>query len=231
MLRPLALFLGFVSAAFAATAPAPQPATGSPSLKWAAAIDRLTAHDASHPPAPGGVVFVGSSSIVKWTTLAADFPDHAVVNRGFGGSELADSVYYADRIVLPYRPRTVVVYAGENDIADGKTPERVRADFVAFERLVHGALPHTRIIYIGLKPSPSRWQFRAAMERTNQLVRAACAAAPRCTFVDVWSRMLDAHGQPRRDLFQPDMLHMNPAGYAIWRGLVSPLLPPDAPKA
>lgn len=193
--------------------------------KWTAAIDKFTQADAAHPPAPGGVVFVGSSSIVKWTSLAKDFPGENVIQRGFGGSELADSAFYADRIVIPYRPRAVVVYAGDNDLNAGKTPEKVFSDFKEFVAKVHAALPQTRIVFIGIKPSPSRWKIHDKGERANALIAAECAKDPqRLRFVDVWKPMLDAKGQPRPELFVADMLHMNPAGYAIWTPLVAAAL-------
>ena len=108
--------------------------------KWAADINRFTTADAAHPPTPNAVVFVGSSSIRLWTTLGQDFPGVTTINRGFGGSELADSVFYADRIVIPYHPRLVVLFAGTNDIWAGKSPEAVAADFKAFRTKLHAAL-------------------------------------------------------------------------------------------
>ena len=192
--------------------------------KWAATIDKFTQADANSPPARDGVVFVGSSSIVKWSSLEKDFPGVNVINRGFGGSELSDSVFFADRIVIPYRPRVVVVYAGDNDLNAGKTPEAVFGDFKAFVAKVHARLPETRIVFIGIKPSPSRWKIHATGEKANALIAAECAKNKRLRFVDVWQPMLDAHGEPRRELFVADMLHMNAAGYAVWAPLVAPHL-------
>jgi hypothetical protein len=190
--------------------------------KWMEAINAFTAADATNPPPKGAIVFVGSSSIVKWTSLEKDFADQKVIKRGFGGSELADSVFYADRIVIPYQPRIVVLYAGDNDLNAGKTADAVFADYQAFVRKVHAALPQTRIVYIAVKPSPSRWKLREKFERTNALIAAACAQDPkRLRFVDVWHPMLDAKGEPRPELFVADRLHMNPAGYAIWTPLVA----------
>jgi lysophospholipase L1-like esterase len=190
--------------------------------KWKEAIDKFTQADATNPPPTGGVVFVGSSSIVKWTTLEQDFPGEKVIKRGFGGSQLDDSVFYADRIVIPYRPRAVVVYAGDNDLNAGKTPEKVFADFKEFVAKVHAALPQTRIVYIGIKPCPSRWKIHEKGERANALIAAECAKDPkRLRFVDVWKPMLDANGQPRPELFVADMLHMKPDGYKIWTPLVA----------
>ncbi len=192
--------------------------------KWAADIDRFTAADAAQPPAAGGVVFVGSSSIRLWTTLAEDFPGVPVINRGFGGSEMADSAFYADRIVIPYQPRLVVVYAGENDIAAGKSPETVLADFQAFRAKVHAALPATRIIYLSCKESPSRAKVRAQVRAANRLIAADCTTDPRCTFVDVATPLNDAAGGYQPELFREDQLHLLPAGYAIWTRVLAPYL-------
>jgi lysophospholipase L1-like esterase len=192
--------------------------------KWAAAIDKFTQADATHPPPRDAVVFVGSSSIVKWTSLAQDFPGVQVINRGFGGSELEDSVYYADRIVIPYQPRTVVLYAGDNDLNAGKSPERVLADFKDFVARIHTALPKARVVFIAIKPSPSRWKIKDKVIRANELIAAECARDKRLAFADIYTPMLDANGEPRPELFVKDMLHMNAAGYAVWRPVVAPLL-------
>lgn len=189
--------------------------------KWTAAIDAFTEADAAHPPAHHGVVFIGSSSIVKWTTLARDFPGVPVIQRGFGGSDLSDTVFFADRIVTPYQPRVVVVYAGENDLWAGKSVDALLADFKAFNQKVHAAVPAARIVFIGLKPSPSRVRIRAEVLRANSLIAAECARDKRLVFVDVFAPMLDAKGNDRPELYVEDQLHMKPAGYAIWTPLVA----------
>ena len=137
---------------------------------WEQDMQRFAASDARQPPPRHGIVFVGSSSIRFWETLAQDFPGKPVINRGFGGSEMADSAFYADRIVIPYAPRLVVVYAGENDIAAGKSPATVLADFQAFRRKVHAALPQTRIIYLAIKESPVRARVRPEVLAANKLL-------------------------------------------------------------
>lgn len=199
-------------------------AWGSPE-KWKPAIDAFVAADAVHPPKHDAVLFVGSSSIVKWKSLTNDF-SFAVINRGFGGSELADSVAYIDQIVIPYHPRAVVLYAGDNDIAAGKSPETVLADFRSFRTKLHAALPSTSLFYLSIKYSPSRAKFQAAMQRANELISADCAASPGCHFVDVNAAMLDASGQPRPELFESDQLHMKPGTYALWTKILTPLLKP-----
>ncbi len=213
--RALCSAVLFFSASFTIAAPE----------KWTAAIDKFTQADATNPPPSGAVVFVGSSSIVKWDSLEKDFAGTKVVNRGFGGSELADSVFYADRVVIPYRPRTVVLYAGDNDLHAGKTPETVFADFKAFAKKVHTALPDTKIVYIAIKPSPSRWKLKDQVVKANALIAAECAKDKRrFAFADIYTPMLDAKGEPRPELFVKDMLHMNAAGYEVWKPVVAPLV-------
>jgi lysophospholipase L1-like esterase len=192
--------------------------------KWAAAIDKFTQADATNPPPRDAVVFIGSSSIVRWTTLAQDFPAVTVINRGFGGSELEDSAHYVDRIVSPYQPRIVVLYAGENDLNAGKTPEKVLFDFKHFVASIHKALPDARVVFIAIKPSPSRWKIKEQVVRANALIAAECARDQRLAFADIYTPMLDAKGEPRPELFVKDMLHMNAAGYAVWRPVIAPLL-------
>ena len=211
--RPL-LLVAFLLSPFVFAAPE----------KWADAIDKFTQADASNPPPRDGVVFVGSSSIVKWTNLEKDFPDQKVIKRGFGGSELGDSAFYVDRIVIPYHPRVVVLYAGDNDLNAGKSPDTVLADFKTFCAKIHAALPQTRIVFIAIKPSPSRWKIKDQIVRANALIAAECAKDKRRVFADVYTPMLDAKGEPRPELFVKDMLHMNESGYAIWKPVVAPLL-------
>jgi lysophospholipase L1-like esterase len=194
--------------------------------KWADDIDKLTASDAAQPPAKNAVVFVGSSSIRLWATLAEDFPGVPTINRGFGGSELADSVFYSDRIVIPYAPRLVVLYAGENDLNAGQSPETVLADFRTFRAKIHAALPATKIIFLAIKESPSREKVRAQVQSANRLIAADCATDPRCTFVDVATPLLDATGGYRPELFREDRLHLRPAGYVIWTRVLAPYLTP-----
>ena len=199
-------------------------AAGAAPAKWAASIDAFTRADAANPPPRDAVLFVGSSSIVRWKSLARDFPEVRAVNRGFGGSELADSVHYLDRLVLPHQPRVVVLYAGENDLQAGATAEEVHARFQAFRRGLHAALPQTRLVFIAIKPSPSRAKIRERIDRANTLIAATCREDPRLAFADVVPPMLDAAGQPRAELFVADRLHLSEAGYAVWRPIVAPLL-------
>ena len=191
--------------------------------RWEAAIKAFEVQDQQSPPASAANVFVGSSSIRLWK-LDASFPKHACVNRGFGGSQLSDSVKYAERIVIAYKPRVVVIYAGDNDLNAGKSPEKVFTDYRAFRDKVHTALPETKIVFVSIKPSPSRWKLREKGLDANRLIRDEIAKGKNQVFVDVWTPMLGDNGMPRPELFLKDQLHMNDAGYAIWSQLVEPHL-------
>jgi lysophospholipase L1-like esterase len=194
--------------------------------RWEPQIRAFEAQDRQKPPPKNAVLFVGSSSIRAWD-LKKSFPGLPAVNRGFGGSQVADSVRYADRIVLPYQPKVVVFYAGDNDIAAGKSPEQVAADYGAFVKRVHGALAQARIVYISIKPSPARWKLVDKMRRANGLIEAATKNDRRLAFVNVEKVMLGKDGKPRPELFKQDGLHLNDEGYKLWADLVRPHLAVD----
>jgi lysophospholipase L1-like esterase len=191
--------------------------------RWEKDIAAFEQRDREKPPAEGGVVFVGSSSIRGWD-LSKSFPGGDVINRGFGGSELADSVHFAPRIVLKYKPRLVVLYAGDNDLAAGKSPERVLADFRAFVEVVEQGQPGTRIAYLSIKPSIKRWKLIDKIREANSLIKAACEKDERLQYVDVATPMLGKDGQPRPELFAKDGLHLNAEGYQLWASIVKPYL-------
>lgn len=193
--------------------------------KWEPQIKAFEEQDAKNPPPAGGVVFVGSSSIRLWK-LADSFPQLAAINRGFGGSQLADSVHYAERIVTKLKPRVVVLYAGDNDLASGKTPQRVAGDFEAFVKQVHAKLPHTKIVYIGIKPSLARWKLIDKIREANRRIKDVAANYDRVVCIDAEAPMLNAEGQPRAELFAKDGLHLSPEGYQVWARLIRPQLNP-----
>lgn len=228
MARPLmgalALLLFAFSPLVQAKAPTPRIPEQVSNPTWESDIARFQQLDAQQPPPRGAVLFIGSSSIRFWDSLASDFPGQQVVNRGFGGSEVRDSTWYADRIVVPYAPRLVVFYAGDNDLNAGRTPQQVRDDVVGFITRVRRDLPNTRIAYISIKPSPSRAQLLPQIAEANRLVREATQRFANVDFLDVYTPMLGADGQPRRELFREDMLHMTADGYAIWKQVVGPEL-------
>jgi len=189
------------------------------SAAWEKEIAAFEAKDKTNPPPKDCIVFVGSSSIRRWTNLNSDFPSLPVVNRGFGGSQLADSVNFAERIVIPYRPRQVVIYAGGNDINAGKQPEEVYGDFVALVTRIRTKLPRTYLAYISSAPNLKRWAQVEKVKRLNALIAAYCRRHG-IAFIDVFPLMLGPDGHPKPDIFVEDGLHMNAKGYAIWREAV-----------
>jgi lysophospholipase L1-like esterase len=202
----------------AQTAPRIPDQVSSPA--WEADMQRFEAADAKSPPPRRGVLFIGSSSIRFWDTLAQDFPGVPVINRGFGGSELRDSTWYADRIIVPYAPRQLLIYAGDNDLNAGRTPQQLQQDFTAFVQRVRRDLPETKIAYISTKPSPSRAQLLATQREANMLIQAE-AKRLGVDYIDIFTPMLDAKGQPDETLFIDDRLHMNAAGYDIWQRVIA----------
>jgi len=167
---------------------------------------------------------VGSSSIRLWPDLRSDFPGINVIQRGFGGSRLDEVVRYTSRIVLPYTPTLIVLYAGENDLVEDRTPEQVFDAYKTFVRLVRDPLPQARIAFVSIKPSPSRWELVDKMRITNEMIRDFAATHPGLSFVDVFPMMIGPNGRPRSELFVSDSLHMNHNGYAIWRGMLLPIV-------
>ena len=217
------------SCARTAEPPLPSTAAGAPAegypraAQFEAEIAAFEAADRRRAPEPGGIVFTGSSSIRLWPALESAFGVPAL-NRGFGGSQLPDVVHFAPRIVTPHRPGLVVLYAGDNDIAAGRTPAQVLADYEAFVRLVRASNPAARIVFISIKPSPSRWHRVDAMREANALVARAIARDSLAAFADVFTPMLGADGRPRPELYLADSLHMTPAGYALWRERLAPFV-------
>lgn len=203
-------------------------AVGLCSPKAGAALeDEVRAYeiqDAASPPPKEAILFVGSSSIKGWNNLSASFPGHTVLNRGFGGSQMSDLLEFFGRLVVPYDPPLIVVYEGDNDLVGSKTAQQVFTEYQDFATRVEQRLPDAEIAFIAVKPSPSRVGVMGKMAEFNAMLRAFCGQKPRFRYVDVFTPMLNAQGQPRPELFQSDMLHMNAAGYAIWTSLIAPVL-------
>ena len=189
-----------------------------------AEIDRFEAADRAHYPAPGTIVFAGSSSIARWESLDKDFAGIPVLNRGIGGYTLHENVQSFDRIILPYKPPIIVLYSGENDLTEGRTPDDVFQDFQNFVALVHTKLPATRVVYVSIKPSIARWALTDSIRAANRLIQDYVGKDKTLQYIDVFTPMLDASGQLRRELYVEDGLHMNASGYAIWSRLIKPAL-------
>jgi lysophospholipase L1-like esterase len=193
---------------------------------WEPAIRDFEEQDKVHPPKSGGIVFAGSSSFRFWDTLVSDMKPLDVINRGFGGSEFSDLDQYANRIVIPYRPRAVVVYEGDNDLATGspKTPEMVASDFRKFVQIIHGALPGTWIYILAIKPSKLRWNEWPKMKAANKLMQDYATTQERVQYIDIATPMIDANGNLPGDLFKSDGLHPTAKLYAMWTAIIKPIL-------
>jgi lysophospholipase L1-like esterase len=187
-------------------------------------IKAFEAADAKQAPPKDAVLFIGSSSIRMWTTLAADFPGVPVINRGFGGSQIADSVRYADRIAVPYHPRRIVIYAGDNDIGAGKTPRQVLEEFQAFVAKVREGLPDVPVDFISIKPSIKRWKLVDRIKEANALIEQWAKEQKNIGYIDCFTPMLGPDGKPREELFRPDGLHMTKKGYDLWVSIIKPRL-------
>jgi lysophospholipase L1-like esterase len=187
----------------------------SPSAMWEKAIRSFEAADKRYPPPKGAVLFVGASSIRLWKTLPRDFRDYNVINRGFGGSQIADCAFFADRIVIPYQPSAIVLHAGVNDLSSGKTPQQVCDDFRAFVEKIRTALPETPIAFLSINPTPAAWSQAEKQKETNRLIQSYIAGKNRLAFIDQWAALLGPDGKPRDDLHIRDHQHPNAAGYKI----------------
>lgn len=200
--------------------------------RWQDSLDAFAAADKLRTPRPGGAVFVGSSSIRMWDGLETQFSQlPGVVNRGFGGSRMLDCTQYVQRLVLPHKPSLVVVYAGDNDLAEGRSPEEVLASFQGFVESVRRELPETRIAYLSIKPSPLREALLPDMRVANALIERYTRSAPLLDFIDIFTPMLGPDGRPRAELFLNDALHLNPAGYALWQEVIASHLRPAEARA
>ena len=228
--RPLVVLVSVVLACAKPGPPAappptlPTPKALADTARFAGEIRAFAHEDSVSAPPAHAALFVGSSSIRFWENTAADFPGLPVINRGFGGSRMDDLLRYADRIVLPYRPKAIVMYEGDNDLADGRKPARIAGDVADFLALVRRYLPGTRVIYLSVKPSPSRWALVDQIRETNALVQAIVERDTAARFVDVFTPMLGPDGRPRPELFRDDSLHMTRAGYELWRGELDSVL-------
>ena len=193
--------------------------------KWEKEISSYEQSDRTNPPPKGGLVFIGSSTIRRWTTLAKDFPGQPVINRGFGGSEIVDSTHFADRVIFPYEPRMIFLRAGGNDLWAGKTPEQVFADYKEFVEKVQAKLPKAEIVFISLSPSIARWKQADKEKAVNEMVANYIKGKPRLKYIETYQIPLGPDGQPRPELFVEDKLHFSPAGYVLLAEVVRPFLP------
>ena len=188
--------------------------------QWEKDIRAFEEADKTNPPPQNAILFIGSSSIKRWTTLADDFQGYTVINRGFGGSHLSDSVAFVDRIVIPYKPKVVLIYAGDNDIAFGKSPEEVFEDFKKFVKKVRAGLPETTVEFISIKPSPAREKYLEQIKKTNRMIKEFASKQKRAGFIDVFTPMLNSEGRARPELFVKDGLHPSKECYDLWASII-----------
>jgi lysophospholipase L1-like esterase len=227
MLRTRTVLLPLLAAAFAPVTAATQAPASTPN-RFEAQVAAYEAADRVNRPPAGAILLAGDSQFYRWKTLAEDLPGYTVVNRGIDSFQTADLVHFAARLVLPHRPRLIVLHTGGNDVHNGKTPEQILADCQAFVAAVRRSLPTVPIAFSSITPSPGRWQQAEVRRRTNRLVRDWALSQPNLHFIDLWDAMLAPDGTPREDIWVEDRIHPNQAGYRIRVAIMRPLLgPPD----
>jgi lysophospholipase L1-like esterase len=219
------VWLSLVTLLWAAPAPSALCAETNHNFgRWEKEIAACEQMDRTNPPPRGGLLFIGSSTIRLWKTLAQDFPDHRVINRGFGGSQIVDATHFAERVIFPYAPRMILLRAGGNDLWAGKSPEQVFADFQEFVKKVHARLPDTDIVFISLSPSIARWKQAEQEKALNGLVEDYVRGKAHLKYLETYPMVLGADGQPRPELFVADQLHFNAEGYRLLAERVRPCL-------
>ena len=191
---------------------------------YAADIQNFKQQDSANNPPQNAILFVGSSSFTRWTDINNYFPGYTIINRGFGGSTLKDVIRYTYDIIIPYQPKQVVIYCGENDVAEGVPAEEVFKTFKTLYQMIRTNLPATVIHFVSLKPSPSRQNLLPEMKKANQLVNGFIRKEKNAGFIDVFPAMLNKDGEIMDDIFVADRLHMNAKGYAIWQKVLQPHL-------
>lgn len=192
-------------------------------------IQNFKKRDSAHFPPRNAILFAGSSSFTKWTDVQSYFPKETIINRGFGGSTLQDVIYYANDVILPYHPREIVIYCGENDLAssDTVTALMVFDRFKTLFSIIRSGMPKIPVVFVSLKPSPSRKNLMPKMAAANTMIKNFLKKQPHTFFVDVYHKMLNPDGNPMPDIFIEDNLHMNAKGYHIWQKALEPYLQPD----
>jgi lysophospholipase L1-like esterase len=182
--------------------------------------------DSLHMPQQDAILFVGSSSFTKWTDVQNYFPNYPIINRGFGGSSLTDLIRYADDVIFPYHPKKIVIYCGDNDLAasDTVSAQTVFERFKTLYQLIRNKLTNETVVYVSIKPSPSRERLMPKMEEANQLIKDFLKTEKHTAFVDVYHLMLTEDYKPIPEIFIEDSLHMNAKGYAIWQKAIEPFL-------
>jgi lysophospholipase L1-like esterase len=207
-------------------------ASGDPNA-WESSIRQFEAQDKFLPPTPGGILFIGSSTFTLWSTLEKDMSPLKTINRGFGGSKIADIARYFDRIVLPYKPKAIVLFVGTNDIAGRRpaTAQQVYQGYITFVRQVKNTLPKTRIYYVAISPTPLRWKYWAIASEANRLIKEYSTKDSMLHFIDTTAKFIGPDGNPDHKLYRIDRLHPNKKGYAVLAETIKPVIEADMDKS
>ncbi|MBW6480884.1 MAG: hypothetical protein K0B37_15750 [Bacteroidales bacterium] len=195
-----------------------------PETKWGESIVRYECQDSVSMPEPGGILLLGSSSFTIWQDVQDYFPGRNIVNRGFGGSQMCDVLYFKERLILPYQPVQIILYEGENDIALGKMPETIFLELVQLVNWTKTQFPDIRISVLSMKPSPRRWEFKETMLEMNRKLKQYARETESIDFINIWDPLLGSDGKPVDDNYLDDLLHLNANGYKIWQKAISPFL-------
>jgi lysophospholipase L1-like esterase len=189
-------------------------------------IDAFFKADSLQFPSKEQILFVGSSSFTYWKDIKDYFPGYPILNRGFGGSALPDLIHYANQIIIPYQPKQIIIYCGENDMADSAavTPKMVRDRFKTLFKIIRAELGNIPVVFVSIKPSPSRWKLEQKFLKANRLIKRYLKRDAAATYVNIHNAMLLPDGSVNPELFIQDNLHMNAKGYAIWQNIIEPIL-------
>ena len=193
--------------------------------QWEGDIQAFERADRQNPPGADAILFVGSSSIRFWPNLDSEFPNHEILNRGFGGSEFSDVLHFADRLIFNYDLSKIFIYQGDNDIARGESPEMIMGEAIELRQMIASRLgENLPVIFISVKPSVARWHLRNDYMQLNDLLHDYASNTDNTYYADVWTPSLDEAGVVMDDIFIEDNLHLNAKGYAIWREVIAPFI-------
>ena len=200
----------------------------SPTSTILAKYENVLAAARKNPPAPGDIICIGSSHMELWKTAAEDLAPLSVHNYGIGGSRMYQAAdLFIDNLAIAFKPRAVILYEGSNDISAGSKPEDVLANFQKLHRKLHAALPETRLYVLGIVPSPGkRFEKIGEVRKADDLLRKECETQPWMKFIDITTPLIGPDGQPRAECFIPGDIHMLPAGYAVWKSVIAPVVVP-----
>ncbi|WP_159523063.1 GDSL-type esterase/lipase family protein [Sunxiuqinia indica] len=195
-----------------------------PEVKWGESIAKYEKKDSVSMPEPGGILMLGSSSFTIWQDVGDYFPGKNMVNRGFGGSEMSDVLFFKERLILPYQPKQIILYEGENDIAAGEKPDSIFAELLQLVEWTRVQIPGVQISLVSMKPSPKRWELKETMLVMNRKLKQFAAENEDIDFINIWDPLLEPDGVPENENYREDLLHLNAKGYKIWQKAMSPYL-------